>query len=111
MDPLNRLLAAKTKEEFAQLAAEMVPLQPLFQAEVFQPDKTTAVPQWIKAWPKPMQTVFLCPEWNAWMLEQIQQWKAKGKVNEAQIPVVMTNLVKATVFYLISDRQKNSGWS
>ena len=108
MDILNRLLAAKTKEEFAQLGAEMVPLQPLFQAEVFQPDKTTAVPQWIKAWPKPMQTVFLCPEWNAWMLEQVQQWKATGKLNKEQTPLAISNLVKATVFYLLSNQARRS---
>ena len=108
MAPLHRLLAARTKEDFTQLGAEMIPLQPLCQAEAFQPDETTAVPQWIKAWPKPMQKVFLCPEWNNWMLEQIQQWKAKKKVNEEQIPLVITNLVKATAFYLLSDRQKSS---
>lgn len=102
MDTLTRLLTAETTDDFAQLGGELVPLQPLFQAEAFQLEASTTMPPWLRAWPEPMQTVFLCPDWNAWMTAQIQQWEANQVIPESHIPLLITNLVKATVCYLRS---------
>lgn len=97
---LMQLLNAQTPEQFTDLGRQLVDVRALLHADAFELTESDSVPDWIRAWPAEMQTVFCCPTWNSWMLQQIQQWESQ--LDQQQIPLAMTNLVKATVFYLRS---------
>ncbi|MEO0738919.1 MAG: hypothetical protein AAFZ35_19165 [Cyanobacteria bacterium J06649_12] len=95
--PMN-LLTAQTADDFTQLGKELIDIQALLQAQAYELTEHDTVPDWMQPWPVDMQTVFCCPTWNQWMVQQLQQWQP----TEDQIPLTITNLVKATVFYLRS---------
>ena len=93
-----QLLEAKTPEQFTQLGKQLVEVRALLHAQSYQLTATDDIPVWVRIWPAEMQQVFCCPTWNQWMVQQMQQWQ----LHEQQIPLAITNLVKATVFYLRS---------
>jgi len=95
--PMN-LLTAQTADDFTQLGKELIDIQALLQAQAYELSEQDIVPDWMQSWPIDMQTVFCCPTWNQWMVQKLQQWQT----TDDQVPLTITNLVKATVFYLRS---------